>query len=97
MERAARCSVRRRGDSKQQTEEEDEHMSLLTPNALLFARERILPEPADHRIKNTDLRKTAKYLRRCRDTVWKSWMAEYVRALRERYNLKHNGKQATYK
>ena len=69
-------------------------MPLLTPNALLFAQERILPEPTDHRIKDTNVRKTAKYLRRCRDTVWKSWTPEYMRALRERHNLKHNGKEA---
>ena len=32
----------------------------------------------------TDLRKQAKFLKRCKDAVWKRWINEYVPDLRER-------------
>ncbi|PFX16727.1 hypothetical protein AWC38_SpisGene18979 [Stylophora pistillata] len=38
-----------------------------------------------------DLRKRAKYLRGCKDTLWSRWTREYLRGLRERHRLKHKG------
>ena len=49
-----------------------------------------LPEKEPER---GDLRKRAKYLRRCKDAMWKRWTREYLRALRERHGLKHSGKE----
>jgi hypothetical protein len=72
--------------------EEDVQLPLLTPNTLQFGRPNILPEQPEHQIENPDLRKRAKYIRRCKDVLWKRWSSEYVKALRERHNMKHHGK-----
>ena len=42
-------------------------------------------------IQETDLRKRAKYLRKCKDALWSSWTREYLRGLRENHRLKHKG------
>ena len=34
-----------------------------------------------------DLRKRAKYLKRCKESLWKRWRNEYVRSLREQHNM----------
>ena len=47
-----------------------------------------------HRIEDSDLRRRASYIRRCKEVLWKRWQTEYLRALRERHNMKHNGKMA---
>ena len=73
--------------------EEDVQLPLLTPNALQFGRPNLLPEREDHHIEDRDLRKRAKYLRRCKEVLWGRWTSEYLRGLRERHNLKHNRKQ----
>ena len=72
--------------------EGDVQLPLLTPNTLQFGRPNILPEQPEHQIENPDLRKRAKYIRRCKDVLWKRWSSEYVKALRERHNMKHHGK-----
>ncbi len=43
------------------------------------------------------MRKGAKYLRRCKDVLWSRWTREYIRALRERHNLKYKSKLPTIK
>ena len=48
-------------------------------------------------LNNADLRKRARYLQRCKDAVWRRWTKEYLRALRERHNLKHKAKLVTPK
>ena len=35
------------------------------------------------------MQKRLEYIRKCKSDAWKRWQAEYVRALRERYNA-HN-------
>ena len=45
----------------------------------------VLPEMESHRVDDRDLRKRAKFLKRCKDAVWKRWTNEYVRGLRERH------------
>ena len=42
-------------------------------------------------IQETDFRKRAKYLRKCKDALWSSWTREYLRGLRESHRLKHRG------
>ena len=73
--------------------EDDIQLPLLTPNALQFGRPNLLPEREDRHINESDLRKRAKYLRRCKDVLWGRWSSEYLKGLRERHNLQHNTKQ----
>ena len=35
-----------------------------------------------------DLRKRAKYVKKCKDNTWNSWKGEYLKSLRERYNMR---------
>ena len=39
------------------------------------------------------IKKRVRFLKRCKDRLWKRWTAEYVRGLRERHNQKYNQKQ----
>ena len=56
-----------------------------------------IPQLEPHNIDNADLRKRARYLQRCKDAVWRRWTKVYLRALRERHNLKHKAKLVTPK
>ena len=58
--------------------EEDVQLPLLTPNALQFGRPNLLPEREEHHIGDRDLRKRAKYLRRCKEVLWGRWTSEYL-------------------
>ena len=71
--------------------EDDIQLPTLTPNAMLFVGSTFLPDLEAHHLEDRDLRKRAKYLRRCKDTLWKRWTREYLRGLRERHNLAHGG------
>lgn len=73
--------------------EEDIQVPVLTPSSFLFDQPSILPEMEAHCEKDKDLRKRAKYLKRCKEAVWDRWVAEYLRALLERHRLKHEGKE----
>ena len=73
--------------------EEDVDMPVLAPNSLLFTQPNQLPEMELYQIERGELRKRAKYLKRCKDALWSRWTAEYVRGLRERHRLKHSGKK----
>ena len=77
--------------------EEDVQLPLLTPNALLFGQPTRIPDEDVEIIEDKYLRKRAKYLRRCKDAVWPRWSAEYLKALRERHNLKHGSKELCLK
>ena len=46
---------------------DDVQLPLLTPNYLMFAQPNMLPELEPHHIEDCDLRKRAKYLKRCKD------------------------------
>jgi uncharacterized protein YoxC len=72
--------------------EDDVQLPLLTPNAMLFGQPNLIPERDPAAIEERDLRKRAKYLRKCKDALWSRWSTEYVKSLRERHNLKHNSK-----
>ena len=67
----------------------------LTPNSLQFVGTTVLPELEPHHEENRDLRKRARYLKTCKDHMWKRWSTEYLRALREKHNMKHHGKPST--
>ena len=64
----------------------------MTPNSLLFGQPNLLPELEPHHLEPGDLRKWAKYLRRCKEAVWQRWTREYLRGLRERHQLKHSAR-----
>lgn len=72
--------------------EDDVQLPLLTPSSFLFQRCIRLPEQEPWREETTDLRKRAKYLRSCKDAVWRRWSREYLAALRERHNCNGKGK-----
>ena len=70
-------------------QEDDVQMPTLTPNSLQFAGSTHLPELEPYHEVDPVLRKRAKYLKKCKDHMWSRWTKEYLRALRERHNLKH--------
>ena len=74
--------------------EDDDQVPLLAPNAMQFGLPNVLPEQEDHRVEESDLRRRARGVRYCKEVLWKRWQTEYLRALRERHNMKHNGKMA---
>ena len=49
----------------------------------MFAQPNTLPELEPHHIEDRDLRKRARYLKRCKDALWSRWTFEYLRGLRE--------------
>ena len=72
--------------------EDDVQLPLLTPFSFLFQRSTRLPEQEPWPEETTDLRKRAKYLRSCKEAVWRRWSREYLVALRERHNCNGKGK-----
>ena len=57
---------------------EDVQLPLLTPASFLFQKSNRLPEREPWREENVDLRKRAKYLKTCKDALWKRWSREYL-------------------
>ena len=75
--------------------EDDIELSVLTPNSLLNINPSILPELKLRYVEEPSLRKRAKYLKKCKETMWKRCTKEYVRSLRERHRCER-GKQTVY-
>ena len=75
--------------------EDDVDFSVLTPSSMLNVNPYLMPEVEPHRIKEMDLRKRAKFLRKCKQSLWKRWAREYVRGLRERHRQRI-GMQTSY-
>jgi hypothetical protein len=71
--------------------DDDLQLPILTPASFLFQRSNRIPELEPHR-EEVDLRKRAKYLRSCKDALWKRWSSEYLTALRERHRCDRNRK-----
>ena len=69
--------------------EDDVEMPTLTPSLFLFQRSSSLPEQQPWREDDQGLRKRAKYLKSCKDALWRRWAKEYMTALRETHNLNH--------
>ena len=61
-------------------QEDDIQMPTLTPNSLQFVGSTHLPEPEHYHAADPDLRKRAKYLKKCKDHMWNRWTKEYLRA-----------------
>ena len=77
--------------------EDDVQLPTLTPHAMMFGQPNQLPEDDPDAIESKDLRKRARYLRRCKDVMWTRWTEEYIRSLRERHNLNHKKGKALIK
>ena len=69
--------------------EDDAQLAVLTPNSMLFSQPNILPEREVHYEENPQLKRRAKYLRKCKDAIWNRWTKECLRGLRERHTVKH--------
>ena len=69
--------------------EDDAQLPVLTPYSMLFSQTNILPEREAYHEENPQLRRRAKYLRKCKDAIWNRWTKEYLRGLRERHTITH--------
>ena len=65
--------------------EDDIQFLGLTPNILAFGEETFSLEE-DINMLEGDLRKRAKYVKKCKDNAWNRWKGEYLKSLRERLN-----------
>ena len=74
--------------------EDDVQLPVLTPNLLILGKANYLLELPTEEIEEDDLRRRAKHLKKCKDALWRRWRNEYMRSLRERHDLRHNGKSA---
>ena len=63
-----------------------------TPNSMFFGQPNTILQLEPLNIEDTDLRKRAKYLQKCKDAIWRRWTKEYLRSVPERHNLKHGTK-----
>ena len=73
--------------------EDDVELQVLTPNSILNINPGQIPELEAHHLKETDLRRRTKLLKKCKEVMWKQWSREYIRSLRERH-LNGSGKQS---
>ena len=65
---------------------------ILTRNSLILGRNVSFPDAAPHESKSETIKKRHKYIRRCKEALWKRWKHEYLVALREKHNLKNKDK-----
>ena len=63
--------------------EDDVQMPFQAPSTMLYGQPNQLPEEELEAIEEGNLRKRAKYLKRCKDVLWSRWTREYLKALRE--------------
>ena len=75
--------------------EDDVQLPVLTPWSMLNINPSVIPEVDAHHLDDRDLRKRAKFLRKCKEAMWNRWSQEYIRSLRERHNQR-SGKQIAY-
>ena len=73
---------------------EDVAFPVLTPNSLIFGQPATLSEE-DYTEDdgNTEMKRRSRYIKKYKGSIWKRWNAEYLRALRERHNMKHKVKK----
>ena len=56
--------------------EEDIQLPVLTPQSMMFGQPNLLPEGDVDSAEDKDMRKRARYLRRCKDVLWSRWTGE---------------------
>ena len=72
---------------------DDVELPVLTPNIMITGQSCVLPvEEDENSTEEEEMRRRAKHVLKCKQAIWKRWMGEYLRAIRERHNLKHGGK-----
>ena len=64
---------------------------ILTPNSLILGRD-VNFHAAPHESESETIKKRHKYIKRCKEALWKRWKHEYLVAFREKYNLKSEDK-----
>ena len=60
---------------------------------MLFGQPNQIPEDDAYTVDDVDLKKRARYLKRCKDVLWTRWTSEYLKGLREGHNLNHKTKE----
>ena len=73
--------------------EDDSEVSVLTPNAMIIGQVSNLAVEDEGSSEEEEMRKRARHILKCKQAMWKRWTGEYLRALRERHNLKYGGKE----
>ena len=72
--------------------EDDVQLQYLCSRLMILGKANYLLELPSAEIEDGDTRKRAKYLKNCKEALWRRWRNEYMRALRESHDLRHNGK-----
>ena len=72
--------------------EEEIDYAILTANSLILGRDVNFPDAAPHESESETIKKRHKYIKRCKEVLWKIWKHEYLVALREKHNLKNRDK-----
>ena len=67
--------------------DDDIEQPILTPNALLHGQIIYVPD-IELDEGNPDIRKRQRYINRCKKAAWRRWNNDYLKALRERHNMK---------
>ena len=75
--------------------EDDVEMPVLTPSSMLHLQPTQRPGLSPHHLQETDLRRRAKYLFRCKEAMWSRWSKEYVQSLREQHR-RSGGEQTSH-
>ena len=65
---------------------------IFTLNSLILGRDVNFPDAAPHESESETIKKRHKYIKRCKEALWKRWKHEYLVALREKHNLKNKDK-----
>ncbi|XP_028413673.1 uncharacterized protein LOC114536529 [Dendronephthya gigantea] len=74
--------------------EDDIQLPVITPCSMLSINPNVLPEVDAHNLGDSELRKRARFLRRCKEAMWNRWMKEYVRSLREQHKQRVSGQKS---
>ena len=68
--------------------EDDTELSPLRPYGLIHGMNISLPEENTEALdEETKLSRYARYIKQCKDIVWKRWSCEYVKAMREKHRI----------
>ena len=73
--------------------EDDVELSVLTPNPMITEELCVLPDE-ESKSSEKEMKRRAKHVLRCKKAIWTRWTGEYMRALTERHNLRHEDKQS---
>ena len=66
--------------------------SILTPNSLILRCDVNFPGAALHESESETIKKRHKYIKRCKEALWKRWKYECLVAVRKKPNLKNKDK-----